>query len=116
MRSVCFFRRAKSMFSIRHWRTISRAAFSGMMPRRASAGERGLEIETIGGPRLVGKNLPHLRRAEDVAEDDGIERRRGHAFSLRRIGQRQRILQSGDLAPAREAVEMREHLLDMHDV
>src|SRR6266542_3341953 len=37
MRSVCFFKRAKSMFSIWLCRTISRAALSGMMPRRACA-------------------------------------------------------------------------------
>src|SRR5262249_56578793 len=79
---------------------LTRGLFGNDAEARLRAGERSLEIETLGGPRLVGKNPPHLRRAEDVAEDDGIERRRGHAFSLRRMGQRQRIPQSGDLAPA----------------
>src|SRR5262249_13595926 len=45
------------------------------------ARKRGLGLEVIAGARLIGKNLPHLRRAEDVAEDRGIERRGGHYVS-----------------------------------
>src|SRR5262249_30139408 len=44
-------------------------------------GERSLDLEAITGPPFVGKNPPHLRRRKDVAEDGGIERSRGHAFS-----------------------------------
>src|SRR5262245_64570390 len=59
------------------------------------AGERGLDLEVVSGPPLVGEDRPHLRRAENVAEDRGIERRRRHAF----------LPGSGDLAPERQAVE-----------
>jgi hypothetical protein len=44
------------------------------------AGERGLDLEVVGRPPFIGEDRPHLRRAEDVAEDRGIERRRRHAF------------------------------------
>src|SRR5262245_11506281 len=50
---------------------------------RLCAGERGLDLEVVAGPPLVGEDRPHLRRAEDVAEDRGIERRRRHALSPR---------------------------------
>src|SRR5262249_1765353 len=78
---------------------FARGVFGDDAEARLRAGERGVEIETIAGPRLVGKNPPHLRRAEDVAEDDGIERRRGHAVSP--AVSANEILRSGDLAPAR---------------
>ena len=45
------------------------------------ARERGFDLEIIAGPRFVGKHLAHLSRAEDVAKDRGIERRRRHVFS-----------------------------------
>src|SRR5262249_50239617 len=93
---------------------LARGVFGDDAEERLRAGERGLEIERIAGPRFVGKNSSHLRRAEDVAEDDGIERRRGHAVSP--AVSANEIPRSGDLAPACEALEMREHLLDMHDV
>src|SRR5262249_43650681 len=60
---------------------FARGLFGNDAEARLRAGERGLEIETIGGPRLVGKKTPQLRSAEDVGEKEGNERRRGHAFS-----------------------------------
>ncbi len=47
--------------------------------------QRRLDLEVIADPCLVGENLPHLRSAENVAEDDGIEGRGGHV-SLRIAG------------------------------
>src|SRR5262249_60158525 len=43
--------------------------------------QRRLDLEIIGSPRLIGENLPHLRGAEDVAEDGRIERRRSHTLN-----------------------------------
>ncbi len=44
------------------------------------AGERRLDLEVVAGAGLVGEDVAHLGRAEDVAEDHGIERGRGHEF------------------------------------
>jgi len=40
--------------------------------------QRRLDLEVVADPCLVGENLAHLRGAENVAEDDGIECRGGH--------------------------------------
>ncbi len=45
---------------------------------RLDARQRRLDLEIIFGPRLVGEYPAHLRRAEDVLEDDRIEGRGGH--------------------------------------
>src|SRR6266540_1361469 len=63
MRSVCFFKRAKSMFSIWLCRTISRAALSGMMPRRACARASAASIA---------RQWPVLASSEKIRRISGV--------------------------------------------
>src|SRR3981189_3212612 len=78
MRSVVAFSLAKSMFSILHLESISRAASCGMMPRRPCTRARGLDLEIAGRAVLIGEHLAHLRGGEDVAEDHRVEGGGGH--------------------------------------
>ena len=71
--------------SMRQCRPISRAAASRDDPKpRLRTRQRGFDVEVIGGPPSSEKTLPHLRRAENVAEDDGVEHGCGHCgFAMR---------------------------------
>src|SRR6516164_4865059 len=59
---------------------LARGLFRNDAKTALHARQRCFDFQVVAGARLIGKNLPHFWRAENVAKNRGVERRCGHVL------------------------------------